>query len=48
MASERMYGVTPPMKEDLPTQPELAATEALIDELKRQNTFESPSDTDKR
>ncbi|CAG9979046.1 unnamed protein product, partial [Clonostachys byssicola] len=48
MASERMYGVTPPMKEDLPTQPELAATESLIDELKRQNTFESPSDTDKR
>jgi poly(A) polymerase len=48
MASEQMYGVTPPMNVNLPTDAENRASDALIEELKRQKTFESQSDTDKR
>jgi poly(A) polymerase len=43
-----MYGVTPPMKVDLPTDAELHATSLLIEQLKRENTFESPAETEKR
>ena len=32
----------------LPTPAELAANEALVDELKKQNNFESPEDTQRR
>ncbi|KAF7561886.1 hypothetical protein G7046_g2261 [Stylonectria norvegica] len=48
MASEQAFGVTPPISEALPTEYEKRASDTLIDELKRQNTFESQSDTDKR
>jgi poly(A) polymerase len=48
MASDQVYGVTPPMNTYLPTEPELRATDALIDELKRENTFEAPTETEKR
>ncbi|KAJ0288895.1 hypothetical protein CBS470a_004610 [Colletotrichum nupharicola] len=42
MASEeRAYGVTPPISTALPTELENQAKEALIEELKKQNTFES-------
>jgi poly(A) polymerase len=47
-APEQVYGVTPPMKTDLPTDAERRTTDALLEELKRQNTFESPADTAKR
>lgn len=43
-----MYGVTPPMKVDLPTDAELHATGLLIEQLKRENTFEAPAETEKR
>lgn len=46
--NQQVYGVTPPMKVDLPTDAERRATDALLEELKRQNTFESPADTAKR
>ncbi|KAM5345559.1 hypothetical protein ACJ41O_011420 [Fusarium nematophilum] len=48
MATEQAYGVTPPISVQLPTDAELRASEALIEELRRQKTFESPADTDKR
>lgn len=48
MSSDQMYGVTPPMKQDLPTDAELHATGLLIEQLKRENTFESPAETEKR
>jgi hypothetical protein len=48
MASEQVYGVTPPISVTLPTEAEKRASDALIEELRRQKTFESPSDTDKR
>ena len=48
MASEQAFGVTPPMSVDLPTESQLRASDALIEELRRQKTFESPADTEKR
>lgn len=48
MASEQVYGVTPPISVNLPTEAEKRASDALKDELRRQKTFESPSETDKR
>ncbi|GJC86833.1 poly(A) polymerase pla1 [Colletotrichum liriopes] len=49
MASEeRPLGVTPPISSALPTEAENHAMQTLIDELRRQNTFESPADTQKR
>lgn len=47
-APQQMYGVTPPMKLDLPTDAESRSTDALLEELKKQGTFESPADTAKR
>ena len=41
-------GVTPPISNTLPTPAELAANDALIDELKRENNFEAPEETEKR
>lgn len=48
MASEQVYGVTPPISTNLPTEAEKRASDALIEELRRQKTFESPLETDKR
>ncbi|ETR97035.1 Poly(A) polymerase [Trichoderma reesei RUT C-30] len=48
MASEQNYGVTPPISVTLPTEAENRASDALLEELRRQKTFESPSDTEKR
>ncbi|PON21222.1 Poly(A) polymerase pla1 [Trichoderma gamsii] len=42
MASEQVYGVTPPISVNLPTEAEKRASDALKDELRRQKTFESP------
>jgi poly(A) polymerase len=41
-------GVTPPISDALPTEDELQATNALMEELRRQNNFESAADTNKR
>lgn len=48
MSGPRQLGVTPPMNENLPTESEKRASDALVEELRRQKTFESPSDTEKR
>jgi poly(A) polymerase len=48
MASNPTLGVTEPINLDLPTEAHKRASDALIEELKRQKTFESPSDTQKR
>lgn len=48
MATEQFYGVTPPISVTLPTESEKRASDALIEELRRQKTFESPSETQKR
>ncbi|KHO00872.1 Poly(A) polymerase [Metarhizium album ARSEF 1941] len=48
MPSDQVFGVTPPMSVGLPTEAEKRASDALIEELRRQRTFETPSDTQKR
>jgi len=44
----RQWGVTPAISAALPTDTELAANDALIAELKRQNNFESIEETERR
>ncbi|KAJ9292695.1 hypothetical protein DTO271G3_8509 [Paecilomyces variotii] len=44
----RQWGVTPPISTILPTPDELAANDDLIEELKAQNNFESPAETERR
>ena len=48
MMAERQYGVTPALSMELPTEPQLQASESLLEELRRQGTFESPAETQKR
>ncbi|OAA44897.1 Poly(A) polymerase [Metarhizium rileyi] len=48
MSSDQVFGVTPPISVGLPTEAEKRASDTLIEELRRQKTFESPSDTQKR
>ena len=47
-AVEKQWGTTPPISTTLPTPQELAANDALIAELKEQNNFESPEETERR
>ncbi|KAL4809219.1 Poly(A) polymerase central domain-containing protein [Aspergillus unguis] len=44
----RQWGVTPPISMTLPTAQELSANDDLIAELKLQNNFESPAETERR
>lgn len=41
-------GITPPLSQALPTDAENKASNALIEELKRQNNYESTAATNKR
>lgn len=41
-------GVTPPISNAMPTQEELRLNDALVEELKRQNNFETPMETERR
>jgi hypothetical protein len=45
---DRPLGVTAPLSTALPTPAENVASDALIEELKRQNNYESVADTQKR
>ena len=44
----RQWGVTPPISTVLPLPAEKQANDDLIAELKAQNNFESPSETERR
>lgn len=44
----KQYGVTPPITTLPPTEKEIERNQALIEELKKQNSFESPEETHKR
>ncbi|KAI9675689.1 MAG: polynucleotide adenylyltransferase [Caeruleum heppii] len=48
MATQRQWGVTPPVSTALPTEADLVINEALVAELKRQNNFEAAEETQKR
>lgn len=45
---EKPLGITAPLSTALPTDAENQASSALIEELKRQNNYESVVDTQKR
>ena len=47
-ALQKQWGVTPSISQSLPTDSELAANDALIAELKKQNNFESLEETERR
>ena len=44
----RQWGVTPPISTALPTPAELSENDNLITELKQQNNFEAPTETERR
>jgi poly(A) polymerase Pap1 len=44
----RQWGVTPPISTVLPTKAEIEANDDLIAELKAQNNFEQPAETERR
>lgn len=46
--NEAYKGVSPPLSTDPPSEQDLKLNEALMTELKAQNNFESPEDTEKR
>ena len=46
--SRPQWGTTPPVSEALPNERELSLNDALLDELKLQNNFESSEETEKR
>ncbi|KAL5612985.1 hypothetical protein BROUX41_003938 [Berkeleyomyces rouxiae] len=46
--SSLTLGMTPPISTKKPTEEEIAANVALLEELRVQGTFESPADTEKR
>lgn len=50
MASQyvKAQGVTGPLSTAVPTAQELAANDDLVNELKRQNNYENPEETQKR
>ncbi|KAI1082189.1 Poly(A) polymerase central domain-containing protein [Whalleya microplaca] len=45
---DKTWGITPPISVALPTAAETRSTDVLLDELKRQDTFETQSETLKR
>jgi poly(A) polymerase len=46
--NQQQWGITPPVSTDLPNEHELKLQQELMDELKKQNNFESPEGTEKR
>lgn len=48
MSNHKPLGVTAPISDKLPTDAEKRYSDALIEELRRQKTFESASDTELR
>lgn len=46
--TSKPLGVTAPLSEALPKESEIEASNALIEELKRENNYESAEDTQKR
>ncbi len=42
------YGITPALSTELPTEEQKQGSEALLEELRRQGTFESTAETQRR
>ena len=47
-SAEKQFGTTPPISSTLPSPTEIAANDALITELKKQNNFEGAEETERR
>ena len=47
-AGQQQWGITPPVSMDLPTEHELKLNEEMLEELKRQNNFETPEGMERR
>lgn len=47
-STDKTWGITPPISTTLPTPGETQASNTLFDELKRQGTYETKQETDKR
>ena len=45
---EKQYGITMPLSTNMPTDAENRSSNALIEELKKENNYESVADTQKR
>ena len=48
MAQPQQWGMTSPISTALPTPAEIATNDALLEELKAQNNFESADETERR
>ncbi|KAI1489195.1 Poly(A) polymerase pla1 [Biscogniauxia mediterranea] len=46
--TDKIWGITPPISSALPTPAESYSTNLLLEELRRQNTFETSTETQKR
>lgn len=46
--NKKQYGVTPPISTEGPTKEDIALNDAMIEELRNQNSFESAAETEKR
>ncbi len=44
----KQLGVTPPLSEAMPSKEEVTASALLVDELKRQNNYETEAEVNKR
>lgn len=47
-SDQKQWGLTPPISVALPTEKEKELNDALIDELKAHDNFETPENTEKR
>ena len=47
-SGQQQWGITPPVSMDLPSEAELKLNEEMLEELKRQNNFETPEGVEKR
>jgi poly(A) polymerase len=48
MSAPQQWGTTPPVSTAFPTEKEIGLNDTMIEELKGQNNFEAPDETEKR
>lgn len=48
MSAPQQWGTTPPVSTAFPTEKEIGLNDTMIEELKGQNNFEAPEETEKR
>lgn len=48
MAADQQFGLTPALSVELPSEAQKRDSEALLEELRRQGTFETTAETQRR